>query len=255
MIRVVWALARRALRNTVRRPQFVAPLVVFPTLFLAANVGGLTRTTSLPGFPPVSSFLDFQLAGSLTQALLLGGVASGIAIALEIEMGFFDRLVAAPIPRVAIVLGRLCAAAVIALFQVAWFVAIDLIFGGSVEGGVLGVVAIVAIAVVAGVGFGAIGITIALLARNVSTVQGVFPLVFVILFVSSAFFPQDLLETPARQIARYNPLSYIANGMRDPIVGPVSAEPVLEGLAAAAGVAIVMIAACVLALRRRLASA
>ena len=85
--------------------------------------------------------------------------------------------------------------------------------------------------------------------------QGVFPLVFVILFVSSAFFPQDLLETPARQIARYNPLSYIANGMRDPIVGPVSAEPVLEGLAAAAGVAIVMIAACVLALRRRLASA
>ncbi|MBX5441157.1 MAG: ABC transporter permease [Solirubrobacteraceae bacterium] len=255
MTRVVAALARRALRTTARRPQFVAPLVLFPTLFLAANVGGLTRATSLPGFPPVPSFLDFQLAGSLTQALLLGGVASGIAIALEIEMGFFDRLLAAPIPRVAIVLGRLCAAAVVALGQVAWFLAVDLAFGGSVEGGPLGALAVAAIGVVAGVGFGATGITIALLARNVATVQGVFPLVFVILFGSSAFFPRDLLQSPAREVARYNPLSLIADGLRDPLVGPVSAGPVLEGLAAAGGVAVVMTAACVLALRRRLARA
>ncbi len=42
----------------------------------------------------------------MTQSLLLGGVTQGIATALEIEGGFFDRLVASPIPRVAIVLGR-----------------------------------------------------------------------------------------------------------------------------------------------------
>lgn len=255
MIGVVAALSRRALRNTARRPQFAAPLLIFPTLFLAANVGGLTRTTELPGFERVTSFLDFQLAGSMTQALLLGGVSSGIAIALEIEMGFFDRLVAAPIPRVAIVLGRLCAAAVLALVQIAYFLVIGAIFSGPIAGGPVGLVAILAIGMIAGVGFGAIGITIALLARNVSTVQGVFPLVFVVLFVSSAFFPQKLLETPAKQIALYNPLSYIANGLRDPIVGSVSARPVLEGLAAALGVATVMIGVSVLALRRRLADA
>ena len=48
----------------------------------------------------------------MTQSLLLGGISQGIAAALEIEGGFFDRLAAAPIPRVAIVLGRLGAAAV-----------------------------------------------------------------------------------------------------------------------------------------------
>src|SRR3712207_7915039 len=42
--------------------------------------------------------------------------------------------------------------------------------------------------------------------RSASTVQGIFPLVFVILFVSSAFFPQELLESPIDVIAEYNPL-------------------------------------------------
>ena len=58
------------------------------------------RTTELPGFPEVRGFLDFQLAAAITQSLLLGGVSTGIATALEIEGGFFDRLVGCPDPAV-----------------------------------------------------------------------------------------------------------------------------------------------------------
>src|SRR5258708_40121462 len=107
----VLALSRRSLYGSLRRPQFLAPLVVFPSLLLAVNVGGLSRTTALPGFPHGHGFLDFQLAAAITQSLLLGGVSVGIAGALEIEGGFFDRLVAAPIPRGAIVPWRGLAAA------------------------------------------------------------------------------------------------------------------------------------------------
>jgi ABC-2 type transport system permease protein len=252
VIRASLALARRSLRNTFRRPQFVTPLVAFPTLFLAVNVGGLHRTTELPGFPHVSGFLDFQLAAAITQSLLLGGVSAGIAVALDIEGGFFDRLVASPIPRVAIVLGRLLATAALAALQVLWFVALGLIFGAHIEGGLLGAFAIVLIGAMAGTGFGAIGVMLALRARNASTVQGIFPLVFVILFVSSAFFPRALLETPVDTIARYNPLSYIADGMRDPIISSVSLQPVLEGLACAAAIALGAGALAVMALRTRL---
>ncbi len=49
--RVSVALARRALRTTLRRPQLLMPLVLVPTLMLAAQVGGLHRTTTLPGSP------------------------------------------------------------------------------------------------------------------------------------------------------------------------------------------------------------
>lgn len=255
MTRTTLALARRALRTTLRRPQFVAPLVVFPSLFLAVNVGGLHRTTSLPGFPHVHGFLDFQLAAAMTQSLLLGGVGTGIAVALEIEGGFFDRLVTAPIPRVAIVLGRLCAVAVLAVAQVLYFLAVGLVFGAHVEGGVAGALIVVLIGATAAIGFGGIGVMLALRARSASTVQGIFPLVFVVLFVSSAFFPRHLLTSPIDVIATYNPLSYIADGMRDPIVSAVSAGPVLEGLAAATGVAVAFTALSVLALRGRLRDA
>jgi ABC-2 type transport system permease protein len=253
--RVVLALARRAIRDNLRRPQYLAPLVIFPTLFLAVNVGGLTETTSLEGFPEVRGFLDFQLAGALTQSLLLSGVSTGIASALEIESGFFDRLVASPIPRVAIVLGRLLATGLLAGAQVLFFLGLGLAFGAEIAGGWLGVLVVLAIGMVAGVGFGAIGQAIGLRARNASTVQGIFPLVLVILFVSSAFFPLALLSAPADSIARFNPLSYLADGLRDPIISTVSVVPVLGGLAAAAGIAAGAMGLSVLALRGRLRDA
>lgn len=255
MTRSVLALARRALRNALRRPQFLAPLVIFPTLFLAVNVGGLSRSTDLPGFPEVRGFLDFQLAAAMTQSLLLGGVATGIATALEIEGGFFDRLVASPIPRATIVLGRLVAGGAISMFQILYFVALGLIFGAHIEGGVLGVLCLLLVGTVAGIGFGAIGQTIALRARSASTVQGIFPLVFVVLFVSTAFYPEALLGSPVDVIANYNPLSYIADGMRDPIISTATAKPILEGLAAALGVAVCFGALSLVALRGRLREA
>ncbi|CAA9502226.1 MAG: hypothetical protein AVDCRST_MAG53-2071 [uncultured Solirubrobacteraceae bacterium] len=255
MTRVVLALTRRSLRGSLRRPQFLAPLVIFPMLFLAVNVGGLTETTSLEGFPAVRGFLDFQLAGALTQSLLISGVTTGIASALEIEGGFFDRLVASPIPRVAIVLGRLVATGLLAGVQVLFFLGLGLLFGAEIVGGVPGVLVVLAIGVLAGIGFGAIGQAIALRARNASTVQGIFPLVLVVLFVSSAFFPRALLSAPADSIARFNPLSYLADGLRDPIISTVSLAPVLEGFAAAAGIAAVAMALSVLALRGRLREA
>lgn len=254
-IRVVLALAGRALNASFRRPQFLAPLVMFPSLFLAVNVGGLHRTTNLPGFPHVRGFLDFQLAGAMTQSLLLGGVAIGIATALEIEGGFFDRLVAAPISRLAIVGGRLAAGGAIASLQVTYFLTLGLIFGAHIEGGIPGVLCVYAIGTLAGVGFGAIGQALALRARSASTVQGIFPLVFVILFLSDAFFPKNLLSSPSDTIAKYNPLSYIADGMRHPIIDSVDASSLLNGLAAAAGVALVAGGLAIMALRGRLRDA
>ncbi|WP_354697821.1 hypothetical protein DSM112329_03466 [Paraconexibacter sp. AEG42_29] len=253
--RVVWALARRSIRGSLRRPQFLAPLVIFPSMFLAVNVGGLTRTTSLPGFPAVDGFLDFQLAAAITQSLLIGGVATGIATALEIEGGFFDRLVASPIPRTALVLGRLIATAVTSAGQITYFLIIGLIFGASVKGGIAGVAVVYLIGIIAGVGFGAIGQAIALRAKSASTVQGIFPLVLVVLFASSAFFPRELLSSPVDVVAKYNPLSYISDGMRNPIIDGVGSTSVLEGVASALLVVAAAGGVAVLALRGRLRDA
>lgn len=255
MRRAVVALARRALVNAFRRPQFLAPLVVFPSLFLAINVGGLGATRNLEGFPRVDGFLDYQLAAAILQSLLIGGVGSGIAVALDIEGGFFDRLIASPTPRMAIVLGRVVAASVIASIQVVYFLVLGFAFGASVKGGVIGVLCVLVVGIVAGTGFGALGVLIALRSRSASTVQGIFPLVFVVLFISSAFFPLDLLSSPADVIARYNPLSFIADGMRQPIAFSNGLWPVVQGLLFAIALTAVSIGLSLLALRGRLRDA
>ena len=101
----------RSVKQTFRRPQLMAPIIVFPTLLLAIQTGGAGRGVDLPGFPPVNSFLHFMLAGAMMQSTLLAGNSGGIALAVDIEMGFTDRLLAAPISRFAIVLGRLAGTA------------------------------------------------------------------------------------------------------------------------------------------------
>ena len=98
----------------------------------------------LPGFPEVESFLAFMLAGAMVQSILLAGNSGAIALALDIEMGFTDRLFAAPISRFGVVLGRLGGTAVLGAFTAVWFLAIGLIFGVTIEEGVLGALWIIA---------------------------------------------------------------------------------------------------------------
>lgn len=114
-LRVVAALGRRSVKQAFRRPQFLAPILLFPTLFLILNTGGAGSAEDIPGFPEVNGILDFELPGTLIQCTMLAGVSAGISLALDVEVGFLDRLVTAPIHRSAIVLGRLAATAVLGL--------------------------------------------------------------------------------------------------------------------------------------------
>jgi ABC-2 type transport system permease protein len=250
--RVVAALSRRSIKQAFRRPQFLAPILVFPTLFLAVNTGGAGRAVDLPAFPKVHGFLDFQLAGAMTQSTMLAGVSAGIALALDIEIGFIDRLIVSPISRAAIVLGRLSATAVLGAISGVWFLTIGLIFGAHIQGGVAGFVLVVVLASMCAGAFGALGAALALRAGSPSVVQGIFPLVFVIMFLSSAYFPRNLLLQPAKAIADWNPMSLIAEGVRDPIIYGLSWNALGKGLA---GIAIFGVLGAVLsaaAMRRKL---
>lgn len=250
--RVVGALGVRSVRQTFRRPQLMAPILIFPTLLLAIQVGGAGRAVDLPQFPPVNGFLDFMLAGAMIQATLLAGNSGGIALAVDIEMGFTDRLLAAPISRFAIVLGRLAGTAALGMLTALWFLAIGLIFGASIEEGVVGALLMILFVTLSAVAFGGIGAAVALRSGSASVVQGLFPLVFVILFLSTAFFPDVLLLEPAKAIAEFNPLSFIVEAVRDPVISAFSGTALLEGLASLALIGAISIGLSALALRRRL---
>src|SRR5204862_7896321 len=117
----------------------MAPILVFPTLLLAIQTGGAGGAVNLPGFPPVHSFLQFMLAGAMMQSLMLAGNSGGIALAVDIEMGFTDRLFAAPIPRYTIVLRHLLGTAALGALSALWTIAIGLVLGVPIHQAVLGV--------------------------------------------------------------------------------------------------------------------
>lgn len=251
-VRVVRALGLRSIRQTFRRPQLISPIVIFPTLLLALQTGGAGGAVNLPGFPPVQSFLQFMLAGAMMQSLMLAGNSGGIALAVDIEMGFTDRLFAAPIPRFAIVLGRLAGTAALGLFASLWFLAIGLIFGVTIEGGVAGALLAVALVTASALAIGGIGAAIALRTGSASVVQGLFPLVFVVLFLSSAFFPQELMIEPAKTIALYNPLSFVVEGIREPMISGIEAGDTMRAVLAILGIVVAGLVLSSRALRHRL---
>ena len=250
--RVIVALGRRSVLQTFRRPQLLAPLIIFPTLLLAIQTGGAGSAVDLPGFPPVDNFLSFMLAGAMIQSTLLAGNAAGIALAVDIEMGFTDRLLAAPIPRYAIVLGRLAGAGALGTFTAIWFLVIGLVFGVHIAEGIPGVLVMILIVTASALAFGSVGAAIALRSGSASVVQGLFPLVFVILFLSSAFFPQNLLLEPASTIAEYNPASFIVDAVRDPVISTFSDEDMWKGAAGIVLVGALGSIASARALKRRL---
>lgn len=252
-LRIIWAIAARQITRIVRRPQSLTPIFLVPTMFLVVTSGGAARAIDLPGFPPVESFFQFALAGAIVQSTMLGGLMTGITLAMDVDNGFFDRMIVAPIPRSALVIGRVLGTAAIAIFQAALYLLLGVIFGASIQGGIPAVLLILVLASICSASLGGLAVALSLRAQA-QWVQGMFPVVFVIIFLSSAFFPRELLTGPARAIATYNPISYLAEGIRGPIIDGISAEVELKAFAVGIGLVLFTTAISVLALRLRLGS-
>lgn len=248
--RVVRALAARQIMRIVRRPQSLSPIFLVPTMFLIVTSGGAARAIDLPGFPPVESFFQFALAGAIVQSTMLGGLMTGITLSIDVDGGFFDRMLVAPVPRSALVLGRVAGTAVIAVLQAALYLAIGVAFGARVAGGLPAVLLILALASLCSASLGGLAVALALRARA-QWVQGMFPIVFVIIFLSSAFFPRELLTGAARPAAQYNPISYLAEGMREPIISGVHGAAELRAFAIGAGLVLLTTLIAMAALRVR----
>lgn len=245
------ALGRRALLSTARQPAAWVPGLVFPLLIAAVNAASLGRTVDLPGFPPAESFLQFLLPATLIQGVLFGGIVGGADMALDIQNGFFDRLVSSPVSRAAILLGRLGGAMALGAVQAVFFIGVFLLFGARVEGGPLAVLTLVVVAVLLAVAIGAFAAAVGLRTGSQEAVQNFFPLVFVLLFVSSAFFPTVLMEGWFQWVAERNPLSWMMNAARDLVLEGLSMANVARAVGIAAGFAVVTTLFAIVQLRRR----
>lgn len=253
-IRQALALAKRSVIGTARQPETIFPSIFFPLFFGALSTASFQRATQLQGFPKVDSFLDFLLAATVVQGVLFGSTAGGNDMAVDIQDGFFDRLVASPVPRSVILVGRLAGTGVLGAVQATAFMAVLTLFGASVKGGLPAVVAIVVVSTVLAVGVGGFAVALALRTGSSEAVQASFPVFFITLFVSSAFFPRELMSGWFKAAASANPVSWMIEALRRLTIERFTIGDAMEALVVAAAVAVVSVSVAARALRGRVAA-
>lgn len=247
------ALSRRSVVSIIRQPQLVIPSMFFPLMLAALNTASMGRAVNLPGFPKVDSFLDFAMATTILQGVLFGATGSGTDMAVDIEGGFFDRLAASPASRGSILIGRMAGAAVLAVFQSLVFIGILTAFGASIKGGPAAFVAILVVAMLLAVGIGGFAVALALRTGSAEAVQAAFPVFFISLFLSSAFFPKELMKGWFKTVATVNPLSTMIEAVRRLIIQGFSFHDALTAIAVPAVLAVVSVSVASMALQRRVA--
>jgi ABC-2 type transport system permease protein len=250
--RVVVALGRRALSVQFRRAQLLMPTFVLPLMLLAVIASGTSAAQGLRGFPDVASYLAFVLPGTIIQGALLAGLTSGTALAADIEFGFFDRLLAAPVRRTSLVIGRQAGTLGLSVLQSTFFLAVAFLFGARYPGGIGAILGAIVLAAITAIGIGGLASAIAIRTGSLSLLQSIFPFVFILLFTAPAFFPRDLLSPALRDVAAYNPLTYVVEAVRGLLQGDHALGDPLEGLAAAVLLAVAATALATFALKERL---
>jgi ABC-2 type transport system permease protein len=226
--------------------------IAFPLILMAVNVGGLEPATELPGFP-VDNYLDFAIAFPFIQGSLFASINAGSSLARDVETGFLQRLALTPMQRAALLLGNLAGVMTVALLSGFVYLAAGFAAGLKVEAGAAGVLVLLVLGLVIALAFAALGALIGLRTGSGEAVQGVFPVFFVLVFLSASSLPRDLIEHGwFRAIATINPVSYLFEGLRSLVIFGWDGEALALGFGFALAIAALGILGASIALRTRL---
>jgi ABC-2 type transport system permease protein len=211
-LRTSLGLAARNLLLVRRVPSVFIPSLVMPLFILISTAGAFRGIGALPDFEG-ESYLAFTLPMAATMGAGFAGVNSGMTLARDLEGGFFDRLQASPVPRIALLLGPLLAAVARSLFTTT-VVYIAALIGGISLNGLLNTIVVYVLAA----SFAAIAslwaIGVALRTRSVQAAPLMQVVVFMSVFTSVAYTPRSALHGWLSHVARWNPVTYILEASR-----------------------------------------
>lgn len=212
-------LGRRSIREALRTPDSLLPTIFIPLFFLIVNVGQTARIfpSGETGFLSGQNYAAFQLPASLLLSASFG--AAALYLVEEIEGGYFDKLRATPISRMAIIVGRLWAELVKTAALAAVMVAIAMPFGIRIKSGVLGFLVLLFVMSLWGVVFSGFMQLVAMKTRSAAATQGASMVFFPLLFVTPNFVPRNLLTRPMEIAASINPVTYVMEAARSLILG------------------------------------
>jgi ABC-2 type transport system permease protein len=204
------AIAGRALRLVPRDIEAIIPPIFIAIFFFVVNIATLENLTqqTIGGF----DYTAFEMA----TAVLLGvtGVSRAQALVVDVQDGYFDRLLLTPVRRSAILIGHMVADVAVSLSLCIPIIALAFILGIDFKTGVFGVVVFMVLAALWSLSFAGFGYAIALKTGNPAAVNSSFLLFFPFLFLTSSYVPRSQLSGWLDTVATFNPVTYLLEGMR-----------------------------------------
>jgi ABC-2 type transport system permease protein len=242
-----FSLAKRELVRFLRQRNRVIGALATPVVFWLLVGGGMGRSFRAPGLPGGENYLEYFFPGTIVMILLFTAIFSTISIIEDRREGFLQSVLVAPVPRAAIVLGKVLGGTALAFGQAMLFLALGPLAGVRPGAGglllAMGLMALLALALTA-LGF--------CIAWRMSSTQGFHAVMNLFLmpmwFLSGALFPAHNASGPLRAVMLLNPLTYGLEGLREALYLGKSYYPGAAGEIAAAYGATTAFAALLLVL-------
>ena len=233
-------LVRRAMNEILRVPGAAIPGVLAPTIFFCGLSAVFGNLTHLSGFG-TDSYQSFILPISMLQGAGFTGAATGVNLARDIEGGWFDRLLASPAPRPALLAGMVLSASLRALIPSIVLLAVGFSIGvewPGLDGLVVALICVMATGAIAACW----GVALALHYKTQSAAPLMQAGMFILVLTTTAYAPLALLQGWLQTIARLNPLTQVVDAMRQGFVdGTVTWAGTWPGLVALAGMLTVLV--------------
>jgi ABC-2 type transport system permease protein len=233
-LRTIRALTRRALNEILRVPTGALPGVLAPTIFMLGLSAVFAKASTLPGFGHVDNFRTFIVPVGLLQGAGFTGAATGVNLARDIEAGWFDRLLVAPIPRPTLLTGIVLSASLRALLSSTFLLIVAFALGvhwPGVDGLLIAYVLVMAMAAA----MACFAVAVALRFRT----QQAAPLMqmgnFILTLFTTSYAPHALLAGWLQVVADVNPVTHVLAGARQGFLGHVSWADTWPALLSVAG--------------------
>jgi ABC-2 type transport system permease protein len=167
-----------------------------------------------------TEYRAYLAPGVMAQAAMFIAIFFGLAVIWERDVGQLQRLLATPLSRTSIVLGKAAGACVRALVQALLLLAVLALAGIGVRWTLTGVLGTLAMLMLGTAAFACMSMLLAAVVKERERFMGIGQLIMMpLFFASSALYPLAVMPGWLRAIARVNPLTYEVQGLRQMLVG------------------------------------
>ncbi len=238
----VGAIAAAEIERVRREPSVILTRTVQPLLWLLVFGAALSRARGLAS--PGTNYQAFIVPGVLAQSVLFVAIFSGLSILWERDFGITERILAAPVPRSAVIVGKALASGVRALVQVSLVLVVAAVAGIPLRWSVLRLAGALVTIVLGAVLLSAVSMVIASSVRSREKFMGIGQLVSLpLFFASNALYAVSVMPAWLRWVANANPLTYEIEILRRLLVGVGPDRLLLDFAVILVGVGVTLAAA------------